>query len=368
MRLLICAGGTAGGVYPALSVLQALGAEANPVLWIGGESGMEGELVKRQNLPYAAIPAAGVHGVGLRALPRNLGQLARGTLAARRLIRQFNPDVMLFTGGYVAVPVALAGRSRPILLYVPDIEPGLALKTLARFADRIALTVPDSRAFFPARARTTVTGYPTRPELSGWTREAGREKLGLSGEYPVLLVTGGSKGARNINQTLAASLARLLPFAQIVHISGELDWPEIQAVQAALPASLAANYHPMPYLHEMGAALAAADLAVSRAGASTLGEYPLFGLPAVLVPYPYAWRYQRVNAEYLARAGAAVLLLDQQLESQLASTVEDLLRQPARLEAMRQAMRSLAHPGAADEIAALARELAGRNAQKGGKS
>lgn len=329
---------------------------------------MEGELVKRQNLPYAAIPAAGVHGVGLRALPRNLSQLARGALAARRLIRQFNPDVMLFTGGYVAVPVALAGRNRPILLYVPDIEPGLALKTLARFADRIALTVPDSRAFFPARARTTVTGYPTRAGLSSWTREAGREKLGLNGDQPVLLVTGGSKGARSINRALAASLPRLLPRIQIVHIGGELDWAEVQGVHAALPAHLAGNYHPMPYLHEMGAALAAADLVVSRAGASSLGDYPLFGLPAVLVPYPYAWRYQRVNAEYLTRAGAAVMLLDQQMEMQLASTVEELLRQPARLETMRQAMRSLARPGAAADIAGLARELAGGNAQKGGKS
>ncbi len=327
---------------------------------------MEGDLVKRQNLPYAAIPAAGVHGVGLRALPRNLARLARGALAARRILREFDPDLLLFTGGYVAVPVALAGRSRPILLYVPDLEPGLALKTLARFADHIALTTGDSRAYFPARARATVTGYPTRADLLDWDRASGREKLGLSGDAPVLLVLGGSKGARSINRALSASLPRLLEKMQIVHISGQLDWPEIQALQAGLPAGPAQNYHPMPYLHEMGAALAAADLVVSRAGASTLGEYPLFGLPAVLVPYPYAWRYQRVNAEYLTRSGAAVLLLDQDLPAQLAGTVETLLQQPARLDAMRQSMRALARPDAAARIAGLARELAAQKPQRGG--
>jgi UDP-N-acetylglucosamine--N-acetylmuramyl-(pentapeptide) pyrophosphoryl-undecaprenol N-acetylglucosamine transferase len=157
VRLLICAGGTGGGVYPALAVLQHL-MIARPAelqtLWVGSVGGMEADLVKREALAgvqYAAIPAAGVHGVGLRALPGNLWQLGHGLLAAFGLLRKFRPDVLFFTGGYVAVPVALAarlsGRGRS-LLYVPDIEPGLALKTLARFANRIALTTEDSRPFF----------------------------------------------------------------------------------------------------------------------------------------------------------------------------------------------------------------------------
>ena len=133
VRLLICAGGTGGGVYPALSVLQALKNDAQPVLWVGGEGGMEADLVTRSGVPFTAIPAAGVHGVGLRTLPGNLLRLARGTLAARRILAEFRPDVLLFTGGYVAAPMAFAGRHIPSLVYCPDIEPGLALEIPGAF-------------------------------------------------------------------------------------------------------------------------------------------------------------------------------------------------------------------------------------------
>lgn len=326
---------------------------------------MEAELVKRHHIPFQGIPAAGLHGVGLRRLPGNTIQLLRGYQAARRVINNFKPDVLLFTGGYVAVPVAFAGRSRPILLYVPDIEPGLALKTAARFADRIALTTETSRAYFSTAAKTEVTGYPVRPELARWERTAARRELGLSDDRPVLLVFGGSKGARSINLALVAALNQLLPLAQIVHITGENEFDGVQQARSALDPAAAANYHIMPYLHEMGAALAAADLAVSRSGASSLGEYPLFGLPAILVPYPYAWRYQRTNADYLAQRGAAVVLENDRLSSELASLVISLLRDPQRLESMRASLRGLARADAADRIAGLARELVAQAGRKG---
>ncbi|OIO89641.1 MAG: hypothetical protein AUK02_02210, partial [Anaerolineae bacterium CG2_30_58_95] len=318
MRLLICAGGTGGGVYPALAVLEALKVQRQmsdfgrltfDVLWVGGEGGMEAKLVERAGVPFEAIPAAGVHGVGLEQLPRNLGQLRRGYSASRRILRQFEPDVLFFTGGYVAAPMALAGWKIPTLLYVPDIEPGLALKTLARFADCIALTAEDSRKYFSPRAQTVLTGYPTRSGLSNWTRKDARKKLRLDDDLPVLLVFGGSKGARSINTAVLDNLPALLELAQVLHISGELDWPNVQTARQNLSKIPAARYHAFPYLHEeMGAALAAADLAVTRAGASTLGELPLFGLPAILVPYPHAWRYQKINADYLVERGAAVMI------------------------------------------------------------
>ena len=312
---------------------------------------MEAQLVERHGIPFEAIPTAGVHGIGLRTLPRNLWQLGHGVFASRRILREFKPDVLFFTGGYVAVPMALAGWKVPSLLFVPDIEPGLALKTLARFADRIALTAEDSFRYFSKSGHVSLTGYPTRPDLQGWTRPAARQALGLSGESPVLLILGGSKGARSINQAVQANLPALIEMAQIVHITGELDWPVVQEYIAGLSPAISARYHAFPYLHEeMGAALAAADLAVSRAGASTLGEYPLFGLPAVLVPYPHAWRYQKVNADFLIRQGAAVLLEDGQLSERLLATVKELLDHPQRLAAMREAMQRLAHPEAAKEI------------------
>ncbi len=172
------------------------------------------------------------------------------------------------------------------------------------------------------------------------------------------MVAGGSKGARTINQPVFAQLPALLELAQVVHITGKLDWAEAQSTRFNLPVNLQNRYHPMPYLFEMGAALASADLAVTRAGASTLGEYPLFGLPAILVPYQYAWRYQKVNADYLVERGAALMLTADQFSQALLPTVQDLLGQPQKLQAMRQAMRSLACPQAAQDLADLARQLA----------
>lgn len=349
-------------MYPALAVLEAL-TRLQPagleLLWVGGEGGMEEELVKREGIPYRSIPAAGVHGVGLRALPGSLARLARGWFESRRILRGFRPDVLFFTGGYVAAPMAMAGARIPTALYVPDIEPGLALKFLARFADVVTLTAPDSKKYFPRPRRLVVSGYPLRAGLSAWSREKGIRRFELDPAKPILLVTGGSKGARSINMAALKHLEELLDVTQVIHITGWLDWEVVQSHEQKLPARLKARYRPMPYLHEMGAALAAADLVLSRAGASTLGEYPFFGLPAVLVPYPYAWRYQKVNADYLAGRNAAVILQDELLESELLYVLKDILMNRGKLENMRAAMRALSQPGAADVIASQLVELAG---------
>ncbi len=324
---------------------------------------MEVNLVKQAGIPFEAIPAAGVHGVGWRALPGNAWQLGRGYLAARRLLRSYRPEVLFFTGGYLAVPVALAARlpgrgySRPrSLLYIPDIEPGLALKSLARLSDRIAITTDTTRSFLGGYSPVAVTGYPTRPDLRAWDKDRAREALSLDAESPVLLVFGGSRGARSINHAIWAALPELLAKMQVVHLTGQLDWPEVESVrqrlEAALPRELYARYHPYPYLHqEMGAAFTVADLALCRAGASTLGELPLFALPAVLVPYPYAWRYQQVNAQYLAQRGAAVLLQDAELPEKMRVILRDLMVDGQKRTQMRQAMASLAQPAAAEKIA-----------------
>jgi UDP-N-acetylglucosamine--N-acetylmuramyl-(pentapeptide) pyrophosphoryl-undecaprenol N-acetylglucosamine transferase len=361
VRLLICAGGTGGGAYPALAALQALNAKHADVetLWVGSETGMEAELVKRTGIRYATIPAAGLHGVGVAQFPRNLLQLSRGIGASAKHLRQFRPDVMMFTGGYIAAPMAVAGRGVPTLLFVPDIEPGLALKFLARFADRIAVSAADSQKYFTKKVE--VTGYPVRTDLKGWTRRRGRAALRLRDDLPVVLVAGGSKGARSINVALTRCLPGLLKLTQVVHITGQGEWDAVFAATRGLTKPQARRYRAFPYLHgQMGAALAAADIAVMRAGASTLGELPLAGLPAILVPYPHAWRYQRVNAEYLAAHKAALVLKDEDLASELLPTVQKLLRSSGRRRSMQAAMRSLAKPDAAQALATQLLELGGK--------
>lgn len=346
-------------MYPALAVVDALGADTD-VLWIGAEGGIEAALVARAGLPIELIPASAVVGIGLRAIP-SLFRHARGVVKSRAIIRSFEPDVMFFTGGYVTIPPAFAGWRIPKVLYVPDIEPGLALRVVARFADTITVTAEESKAYYKPGAHVVVTGYPTRPELKEVEREVARRRLGLKADMPVLLVMGGSTGARSINQALWASLPNLLDHYQVFHLTGSRDWPSVASVQAELEPDLAINYHPLEYMHDIGLALASADLAVARGGAAVMGEFPLFGLPSVLVPYPHSWRYQRVNAEFMHKHGAAILLEDDVIADLLAPTVIELLSDASQLDRMRRASRSLAKPNSAHLIANEISRLAAEN-------
>jgi UDP-N-acetylglucosamine--N-acetylmuramyl-(pentapeptide) pyrophosphoryl-undecaprenol N-acetylglucosamine transferase len=347
-------------VYPALAIVERLDA-ATPVLWIGGEGGVEQALVERAKIPFTAIPAGGLHGVGVVRMARNTLKLVAGTLKAWRLIGQHQPQAMLTTGGFVSAPVAVACwlRRVPILLYLPDIEPGLAVKFVAKFATQIGVTTDESVRYFPAR-KTIVTGYPTRSGLAQADRLIANRRLELVDDRKTLLVFGGSKGARSINRAIAAVLDQLLAKYQVIHISGSTDAAEVLAKHAVLPEALKRHYHVFEYVHDMGLAFAAADLVTSRAGASILGEYPLFGLPAILIPYPYAWRYQKVNADYLVTRGAAIRLDDETLSDTLLTTIESLLNDEEQLRSMSTAARSLARPDPALALAQTLQKLAAR--------
>jgi UDP-N-acetylglucosamine--N-acetylmuramyl-(pentapeptide) pyrophosphoryl-undecaprenol N-acetylglucosamine transferase len=242
----------------------------------------------------------------------------------------------------------------PLVVYLPDIEPALSVRFLGWLAQRVTATADASQKYFAAR-KFVVTGYPIRRELLLMverSREHARAHFGIAPNEKVLLVFGGSRGARSLNRAVMANVERLLAQAELIHISGAGEWDAVRAAHAQLPEAVRARYHAYPYLHEqMGAALAAADLVISRAGASTLGEFPLFGLPSILVPYPYAWRYQKVNADYLASKGAAVIVRDENLMSELAPTIERLLSDEAALQMMGKRARALARPDAAQAIA-----------------
>ena len=325
---------------------------------------MEANLVQRSGYRFTAIPSAGLHGVGVKALPGNSVRLVKGYLAARKVIREFKPDVLFLTGGYVSIPVAAAGRTIPSLLFMPDIEPGLAVKVIARFAARIAVPTADSCRFFSNASKVVVTGYPTRAELSQSDQPDVQQKFGLSSDKQVVMIFGGSQGAQTMNRALYPLLPDLLKRFQIIHLCGQNNWAENEAETKVLPADLAAAYHPFPYLHEqdLAAAFQAADLVVSRSGAAVLGEFPQFGLPAILVPYPFAWRYQYVNARYLEQHGAAIVLRNEEMKSSLCTILFDLFDHPERLHGMKAAMRSLATPQASMRLAGMLEDLAGQPA------
>lgn len=348
---------TGGGVYPALAVLQALENNIDQVLWIGSESGLEASLLNQYNLEYQTIPAAGLHSVGLLSVPSNLIQLSRGWLHARKIIKQFKPDVLFFTGGYLGVPVAFAGKKIPSVVFIPDIMPGLALKVVNRFAEKTAIISTKSKEYLREQ-NAIVTGYPLRSELANWDRKKGRKHFNISFEEKVLLVFGGSKGARSINNALIDALPALLERMHVIHITGKDLWEEVQSGLGKEKLDYRERYHSYPFLgKEMGAALAAADLVVCRAGASTLGELPHFALPAILVPYPHAWDYQHKNAEALSGIGGAVILEDDELEV-LPMKILSLINNEKMLSSMGNAMISIATPDAAGKIAKLIRNIA----------
>ncbi len=378
MRVLISAGGTAGHVLPALAVLKALmsergtasfdsprvfaaASEPTPVeaLFVGESDGMERALVEREGLRFEAIHAGALNGVGLLRSIVGVLRLVRGLFEAWRVLGRFRPDVVLLTGGFVGVPVAVAAwlRRIPSLVYLPDIEPGLALRLMVHFAERVATTTEASARYIPAQ-KMVVTGYPVRAAFAGADRMESRLRLGFPDDHLVLLVYGGSRGAQSINRAVVAGIEKLASRCVVVQVTGASGWKEVADAYALASEVVRTNWRVYEYLHEeMVDVMAAADLAVCRSGASVLGELPCLGLPAVLVPYPYAWRFQKVNAQYLVEYGAALMLEDHMLAENLVDRVLALLGDADALAAMRTASQSAARCDGAVRSAQHVREI-----------
>ncbi len=283
--------------------------------------------------------------------------MVQGGRQANALMARWRPDVLFVTGGYVCGPVVWAARRHqvPILIYLPDIQPGIGVQRLAPSATAIAVSFPEAaQHFHNTNARIIDAGYPVRAQLRqrSMSKAQARTALGLEPQRFTLLAFGGSRGARAINQALAAILPQLPPDMQIIHISGKLDHAQAQKRAAALSPAQQKRYHLYPYLHqEMIPALHAADLVLARAGASILGEFPALGLPAILAPLPISGGHQRHNARYLADRGAAVIIENSALPNELLPTIQTLYRNPQKLAAMSQSSAALARPDAARRIA-----------------
>jgi UDP-N-acetylglucosamine--N-acetylmuramyl-(pentapeptide) pyrophosphoryl-undecaprenol N-acetylglucosamine transferase len=362
MRVLISGGGTGGHVYPALAVAEALQREQDTVeiLYVGGPDGMEKAIVARTNLPYRDVDAGQIRGMTPQALLRNVRHLRHGYRQSHKLLAEWPADAALVTGGYVTVPVSLAAwrRGIPVMVYLPDLEPGWAVRFLSHFATRVAVSFDEVRRFFPAH-KVWVSGYPVRAALLNVDREVGYKILGLAPSLRTLLVFGGSRGARSINRALIRILPELLEHFQVIHVSGQLDWQWVSEQRDTLPTEIQHRYYASPYMHEeLIAAMAVADLAVARAGAATLAEFPAIGLPSILVPYPYAGQHQKQNADFMVAHGAAVCIKDIDLDAQLKPTVMRLLQDEPALRKMGSNALALSKPNAARQLSAELQRLA----------
>ncbi|MGH2442220.1 MAG: UDP-N-acetylglucosamine--N-acetylmuramyl-(pentapeptide) pyrophosphoryl-undecaprenol N-acetylglucosamine transferase [Chloroflexota bacterium] len=320
--------------------------------YIGNSHGLERELVTRTGIRCSLFPMAppsSATGVGLLVL---------ATFRSAAVLMRFRPNVTFATGGYASVPCAVASwlLRIPLVVFLPDAAPGKAVRLLAPMARTIAVSTEDVVRLLPER-KTVVTGYPVREWFRTVSRKAGRERFAIPDRESVICVFGGSLGARSINQALGASLPSLLESVYVLHIAGEQRMHEAELASSGLSSEQKARYRLYPYLHDedMALALAAADLVICRSGASTLGELPAVGVPAILVPLPHTSVNQASNAEFLARHGAAVVIPDGELAARLGPCIDMLLGDPERLRNMASASRALARPEAAERIASLIR-------------
>lgn len=364
MKVIFAGGGTGGHVYPGIAVARALQAEldaageALDLLYIGVAGRVDETIVPAEGFAFRTVPAGPLRVSSPIAFASNLLKLARGVSQSLGILRSFRPDVVFATGGYASVPVGAAARllRRPLVVYLPDVTPGWAVRLLARLATKMTTTHERALRFLPA-GRTEVVGYPVRDGFSRVDRAGARTLLGLPADARVLLVTAGSLGARRINEAAWAALPRLLENAELMHVTGPDDVVMAEQKRAELPERERERYHVYGYLAGMPAAMIAADLVVCRAGASSLGELPAAGAPSILVPGEYEGWSQAPNAEFMQSQGAAVVLRNAELDH-LADTALELLRDDARLARMSQAASSLARPDAARRIASILREVA----------
>lgn len=364
MRVVISGGGTAGHIYPALTVAAKFVAEHDDVTFIGTPAGLEARLVPEAGVAFTGIPSRGLD----RSRPWTLLSAAFtagvSTIRVWRLFRRNRPDVVIGFGAYVSLPVGVAAvlAGVPLVLHEQNSVPGLANKVLSRWATSVGVTYEESKDALARPNRAVYTGNPVRGDVLSATRLGGRERLGLRPQDVVLLVFGGSRGARHLNSALVSLKDRLMSISGlcVLHVTGPKEAESVRGALRKAGGTPADRWRVFDYLDGMGDAIAAADLVVSRAGATTIAELMVLGAPAVLVPYPFATDdHQTKNARALLAHDAAVLVADEDVDdSRFGDTIVSLINDPERRANMSAATLALGRPDAAERVVTLARNAA----------
>lgn len=353
-RILISGGGTGGHIFPALSIAGALRRRFPDceILFVGAQNRMEMERVPAAGYKIVGLPVSGFNRRNPLANVKVLWHLTKSMLIARKVLRDFRPDIAIGVGGYASGPMLKQAQKQgvPTLIQEQNSYAGVTNKLLARNAKAICTAYPDMERFFPAE-KITLTGNPVRQAITGCqaSRDDARRQLGLPLDRPVLLVVGGSLGARTVNQSVEAALPALKANGIFtLWQTGRLYADRCQDIARQYEGSVTAT----PFIDRMDLAYRAADLVVSRAGAGTISELQLLGKPAVLVPSPnVAEDHQRRNAEALACRDAAVMVLDADAPTQLGPTVIELIKNPEKLRSLGSNAAAMALPQSDEKIA-----------------
>ncbi len=341
--IVLSGGGTGGHIFPAIALADTIRRREpeQQVCFIGTERGIGTKQIRAAGYPFDPIPSAPVVGRGLLDQLRALLSIAGGVLRARRLLRGVDARLVIGVGGYASVPAVAAAITLriPTVLLEADTAPGRANRLLGRFARMVFVQFDEARASFPA-GRAALTGFPVRPIPA--------RKVRMSGSPLRLLIIGGSQGAHSINRAISENLAALGQLGMsITHQTGEEDCEWVRAAYrgAGLDAEIS------PFFDDVPERLSRADMVVARAGASSVAEFCMAGLPQILVPYPYAaGGHQMSNARELERAGACVVVPDAEAGDILAAEIAALCSDPERRSRLAEAARGRAIPGAADQI------------------
>lgn len=381
INILVSGGGTGGHIYPALAVATLLAKEyeAN-ILYLGSNDGLENEIIPAAGFRFETIKAGKLHRYVSWQTLTGVARVPVGMAQAVSIVRKFRPAVAFTSGGYVAVPAGLAARLNgvPLLMHQQDVPPNLSNKLLAPLASRISVAFADSLRYFPRR-KTLQLGNPVRQEIldaRAITPQQARRQLGFMAEIPLVLVTGGSQGARHLNQVTDQALPQLLQHCQVLQISGKQLYEETRVLaeesMQGLDENVKQRYRLVPYLNEeMPAALQAAALVVCRSGAATLSELAALSKPSILVPLPPAIGSspQEANAAMFERQQAALVIRDMDVKPDLlVDRVISVLSSDTQQEAMAEAARTFAMPEATRAIAATILKMAGAQQQSNNNS
>jgi UDP-N-acetylglucosamine--N-acetylmuramyl-(pentapeptide) pyrophosphoryl-undecaprenol N-acetylglucosamine transferase len=358
-RIVISGGGTGGHLYPGLAVADEFRRHECDVLYIGSPRGLEAEVVPKEGYAFLAVPSKGIAGSPLRKLMA-LVHLGVGTIKTLVRMMAWKPDLVVGTGGFVCVPAVVAGALLrvPVVLLEQNAVPGRATKLLSRFAQAVCLSFDDSKEHFPG-ARTEWTGNPLRGRIQAKTKREACQTLGLDPKRPTLLIAGASQGAQSINRALVDALSHWADKEwNIIHLTGRNHLARVKArVETVLDSDARLAYHAFGFRKDMENLYSAADLVVSRAGATTIAELTSLGLPAIFVPYPFAGGHQKENARVVVHSGGARQIPDELVGEKLRDEVEMLLEDAQLLGEMSTKSKDAARPDASQCVINVCREV-----------
>lgn len=349
-RVAIACGGTGGHIYPGLTLAEKLQQSGLEIFFMGSSTRMEKDVIPAAGYDFVGLPVQQLNKKNPLATISNWGKCL---LQARQALKQQRAEALVGMGSYITVPSLVAAWQLgiPVFLIETNVVPGKANQTLGRLATWVALAYAETAPAF-GKTSTHVTGSPVRSVFGSLSREQGAQAFGLDPRGKVVSVIGGSQGARAINEAMVAALPQLLaqPGLQIVHVCGASNYDQIRAATASYAGH--PGYRLLHYVDNMPALLATSDLAISRAGASTIAELMVCQVPTILIPGRFGGGHQVDNAQAVAKAGAGILLPEDRLES-LSGLVQDVISDTERLARMRQNCTLLNTIDAADKIAHL---------------